>query len=137
VRLAGASSGATTAIVPRSEIAWHPVPSAADELHAGDRVRGCVVDLGVDGPILSLRAVAPSPWPAIALELPPGTAVRLRVRSVGERGALARLVEQPHVATLVPRADFEPGQALTATVERVDVELGRLHLEGVTPARAG
>ena len=127
-------SAHSTAVVPRTRIAWHPVASAADELTPGQHVRGRVVDLGLDGPVLSLRDAVPSPWPAIALELTPGMPVRLRVRATGRTAAIARLVDHPHVTTVVARTDVEPGQPLTAVVGEVDVEAGRLHLDGVRTA---
>jgi ribosomal protein S1 len=128
--------GRSIAVVPRNRIAWHPVGSAASELRPGDRVRGRVVDLGLDGPVLSLRDAVPSPWPAIALELTPGLPVRLRVTLTGRTASIARLVDHPHVVTVVERTDVEPGQALTAVVGEVDVEARRLHLEQVRTVRA-
>ena len=135
VKLDGQGHAASTAVVPRGEIAWHPVPSAAAELRPGDRVRGRVIDLGIDGPVVSLRAAAPSPWPAIALELARGTPVRMRVRSVGAHGCVARLLDHPHVTTHVQRTDVEPGEGLTGVVAGVDADAGRLHLERVRTVR--
>lgn len=129
--------GAATAVVPRTQIAWHAVASAAAELRPGDRVRGRVIDLDLDGPVLSLREAAPSPWPAIALELDPGTEVRMRVRTVTRSASIARLVDHPHVITVVERSDVEPGESLTGVVEEVDVEAGRLHLGRVRTAHGG
>lgn len=136
VRLAGAGISSSTAVLPRAEIAWHPVPAATAELAPGQVVRGCVVDLGLDGPVLSLRAATPSPWPAIALELTPGTPVRLRVRAITREGTLVRLVDQPHVTTLIDRGDLEPGEVLTAVVGHVDVGAAHLALEEVRAMRA-
>jgi hypothetical protein len=137
VRLAGAAPEATLARLPRTEIAWHPVASADAELQRGDRVRVRVIELGLDGPVVSQRAAAPSPWPAIALELEPGTGVRLRVHTVLDRGAVARLVDHPHVTTLVGLDGLRAGDTLTATVGHVDVPRRHLVLRQVAaPLRA-
>ena len=134
--------GARRALAVRDELGWTP----GEEPAVGDTVRGAVLDLTMAGPRISLRALRPSPWPAVALELEPGTPVTAAVRAATADGAIVRLVDQPHAQARVPATALpgpvRAGQWLHAVVHRVDASAGRLALAairagpGPRPARA-
>jgi len=117
------------AFVPRDEVGWAPLLSTVGILRPGDRVRGRVVGLTVDGPLLSPRAATPDPWTAVALELPAGCLVRVRVEQVAGGSALVRVLGVPPAAALVPvDATLRIGEVLDAAVEQVDEAARRLLL---------
>ena len=126
----------STAIVPWDELSWEPM-LAPPELPAGTPLRGRVVALTLEGPVLSPRAVAPSPWPAIALALPPGTDVTVRLEARERGHALVRTEQAPRAAVLVPDdalpTALGPGAIFAATVERVNAIAASLVLENLRP----
>ena len=132
--------GGSTAIVPWDELSWEPM-LAPPELPPGSPLRGRVVALTLEGPVLSPRAVAPSPWPAIALALPPGTDVTVRLEARERGHALLRTEQAPRAAAVVsdealPSA-LRPGATFAATVAHVNAVASALVLEDLRPrARA-
>ncbi|HEX2087589.1 MAG TPA: hypothetical protein VHF89_18035 [Solirubrobacteraceae bacterium] len=136
VRLEGDGS---LAVVPWEELSWEP-SLAPRELERGERVEGRVVGLTLDGPVLSPRALVPSPWPAIALALPPGTRCAARLEAVADGTALLRTARPPRAAAVVDAAVLPPGAGpdavLEATIARVDAIGGALVVGEVTFAAA-
>jgi ribosomal protein S1 len=124
VRLDGDGS---PAIVPWEELSWWPSLDPPS-LRAGDHVAGRVVGLTLDGPVLSPRAVTPSPWPAVALALPVGTTVSVRVEASDGARALVRTDRAPRALAVVAAAHLEPGATLEATVTGVDATAETLEL---------
>ena len=116
--------GGPSAVVLFEELSWEQlvVPPV---LAPGDPVRGRVIGLSLDGPILSPRAVVPAPWPAVALANPRGMRVPARVDAVeGDRVAV-RLERAPRITAVLVRHELPlgvlPGASVEGTVERVDV----------------
>jgi hypothetical protein len=128
------------AVVPWEETSWEPLLERP-ALRRGDPIAGRVVGLTLDGPVLSPRAMTPSPWHAIALALPAGAPVAARVEALAGRHALLRTCRAPRAATVM-RADAlpagtQPGDVIAATVARVNAHAGTLTLEALSPtARA-
>ena len=129
VALAG--RGARRALAVRDELGWTP----GEEPAVGDAVSGAVLDLTMSGPRISLRALQPSPWPAVALELEAGMPVTAAVRATTADGAIVRLVDQPHAEAHVLAGDLpgavRAGVWLHAVVRQVDVRAGRLALVAI------
>jgi hypothetical protein len=124
VRLDDGSPG----VLPWEELSWLP-SLGPPELPAGTRLEGRIVALTLEGPVFSPRAVAPSPWPAIALALPPGTDVGVHVVERGGGHALLRTDRAPRAAALVPEDALPPDGVSEATVVRVNAIAGALVLE--------
>jgi hypothetical protein len=136
VRLDDGSIG----LVPLDELSWEPslgVPA----LDRGTKLRGRIVALTLEGPVLSPRAVAPSPWPAIALAYPPGTEVAAVVEQRTGSRVLLRTDRAPRAPAVVDAealpGDPDPGARFEATVTRVNAIAGAVVLERLrSPARA-
>lgn len=133
VRLEGETS---LAVLPWEELSWEPLlepPSLAP----GTQVTGRVVGLTLGGPVLSPRSATPSPWPAIALALAPGSTVHACVEARTANRALLRTVTAPRAAAIVSAerlpSDAGPGTALEVTVVRVNAAAGALELDGISP----
>jgi hypothetical protein len=136
VRLEDGSSG----VVPWDELSWEPL-LGAPRLPVGATVVGRVVALTLEGPVISPRAIAPSPWPAIALALPPGSEVVARVEARTPEHLLLRTDRPPRAAAVAEAhalpVDARPGLEVSATVARVNAIGGALVLDDVRPrARA-
>ena len=131
--------GGRTAVLPFVELSWDPA-LAPRRLEIGDRVTGRVVGLTLDGPILSPRSVAPSPWPAAALAFPAGTRVPARVTEIGRGRVALRIERPPRLTAIVPAyelpLDVLPGAPVEATVATVHALAGALQLTDVSPASA-
>jgi hypothetical protein len=118
-RDAGDHDGQARAVMPWEELSWEPMlePPA---LGPGTRVTGRVVGLTVEhGPELSPRALAPTPWPAIALALPPGSSVAAHVEAVARGRARLRTLTAPRAVAIVATDELPPGAAPGATVDAV------------------
>jgi hypothetical protein len=123
------------AVVPWDELSWEP-SLGPPSLEPGAEVAGRVVGLTLAGPILSPRSVVPTPWPAIALAVPPGTRVGARVEACSGGRALLRTATEPRAAAVVPGDRLPegsgPGTVLEATVVRVNPPAGALELDGLS-----
>jgi hypothetical protein len=123
-------------VLPWEELSWEPMLGMPD-LPAGARLEGRIVALTLEGPMLSTRAAAPTPWPAIALALPPGSAVTAHVEKLAGDHALLRTDLAPRAPAVVPAtalpAGTGPGGTVTATVARVNPIAGALVLEDLSP----
>ena len=127
-------------IAPWEELSWGPALEPPEHSR-GTLLSGRIVGLSLDGPVLSPRAVQPTPWPAIALALPPGTTVEAHVEACANGHALLRTARAPRAAALVPEDALpegtHPGDTVEATVARVNPIAGTLVLDGLSPcARA-
>ncbi|HEV2814865.1 MAG TPA: hypothetical protein VGW10_16540 [Solirubrobacteraceae bacterium] len=124
------------AVVPWDELSWQPALEAPP-IERGTKVAGTVVGLSLDGPLLSPRALTPSPWPAIALALPEGAEVVVDVEATADGRALLRTTSAPRAAAVVPLDRLPPGTGegteLDATVVRVNVVGGAVVLGGFSP----
>ena len=121
------------AIVPFGELSWFDDLSAGAPLAPGDTVRGRISELTLDGPVVSPRSLTPTPWPAVALALAPGTRVPAQVEAVREGRALVRL-EAPARPTVAVGAErlpdgAEQGSEIEVVVGRVDPVARRLTLD--------
>ena len=124
-------------VVPWEELSWEPC-LARPELPRGTRLAGRVVGLTLDGPVLSPRAIAPTPWPAIALALAPDEVVAARVEARSGDLALLRTARAPRAAAVVPAAELpegsEVGAVLEARVARISAPAGTLELADLRPS---
>lgn len=137
VRLVGEGG---MAVVPARELSWQPALEPR-RLAPGTRVAGRVVGLTVHhGPVLSPRSLVPTPWPAIALALPPGATVAARVEAVAGDRACVRTTLAPRATAIVPVDQLpdgaRPGSEIEATVVRVDAASGTLALDAVSSLAA-
>lgn len=123
----------SVAVVPWEELSWEPWLERP-ELPPGTPIAGRVVGLTLDGPVLSPRAVLPTPWPAIALAHPAGTAVCARVEAHGGGRARVRLERAPRAVAIVDAPELRAGDLIEAVVEEVNPIAGRLALRQVSPA---
>jgi hypothetical protein len=128
IRIEGAGS---LAIMPWEELSWQPMLEPP-RLEPGTVLTGRIDDITLEGPILSPRSLVPTPWPAIALALPPGTRVGATVEHRAGGQALLRTDRAPRAATIVPvdrlPRDAAPGATVEATVEEVNALAGLLVL---------
>lgn len=127
-------------VVPWEELSWEPA-LAPPVLLPGTTLAGRVVALSLDGPVLSPRAVTPSPWPAIALALALGTRLGAHVEARVGHHALLRTDRAPRARATVHEDALpegtQPGDAVQATVVRVNAIAGTLVLDALSPgARA-
>ena len=137
VRLADEGS---LAVVPWEELSWQPLLEPP-RVEPGTVISGTVVGITLDGPVLSPRSLVPSPWPAIALALPPGATVRARVETIPGDQALLRTTVPPRAAAVVAADELPhgtaPGATLTARVDEVNPLAGLLalaELSGTSPS---
>ena len=128
VRLGDGSPG----VVPWDELSWEPALEPR-RLEPGARLEGRVVGITLEGPLLSPRAVLPSPWPAVALALPRGTRVAARVEALHAGHALVRTDRAPRAAAVVREEALALGEVVEATVARVNATAGVLVLDDLRP----
>ena len=121
------------AVIPWGELSWEPWLERPDLPH-GTPIAGRVVGLTLDGPVLSPRALLPTPWPAVALAHPSGASVTARVEAHGEGRARARLERAPRAVAIVDDPRLRPGDLVEAVVEEVNPIAGRLTLADVRRA---
>jgi hypothetical protein len=120
------------AILPWEEMSWEPA-LGDPRLETGDRVAGRVVAITLEGPVLSPRSVLPTPWPAVALALPAGSRIAVRIERLAGGRAEVRTCTPPRVRSIVGAGalpgDAAPGDVLETTVVRVDPIGGALVLD--------
>ena len=82
-------------LVHVSEISWAKVKHANQALTVGDEVKAVVLDVDAKARRISLgmKQLAPNPWKKLEAELPPGTKVRGKVRSVTDFGVFVELAD--------------------------------------------
>jgi hypothetical protein len=122
----------TIGVVPWDELSWEPT-LGLPELPRGMRLEGRIVALSLEGPVLSPRAVAPTPWPAIALAYPPGSAAQVRVEGRAGGHVLVRTERAPRAAAIVPEDEVPDATSLDATVVEVNAVAAALVLENFSP----
>ena len=128
-------------LVHVSEMAWTRVQHPKDVVRKGQLVEAAVIrcDPSQQRLKLSMKALLPNPWQAVAEQYPPGTNLTGKIRSVTDFGIFVGVAEGidglVHISDLAwgnsvrrPSDAFRKGQEVETLVLEVDVERERMSL---------